>query len=132
MKLNHIGYITDRMEDTKNGFLRLGYTSESTVDFEAHKCKVCFLRKEGETTVELVEPYEDNKSLRKLLKNGVTPYHVCYEVENIEDTIKEYSETNGYVPLSAPLPAPAFNNRKICYMWSREIGYVEFVEKLKE
>ena len=95
MKLDHIGYITDQIEDTRNGFLRLGYTPDSIVDFEAHKCKVCFLRKEKETTVELVEPYEDNKSLRKLLKNGVTPYHVCYEVENIEDTIKEYLETNG-------------------------------------
>lgn len=113
MKLDHIGYITDQIEDTKNAFLRLGYTSETIIDFEAHKCKVCFLRKEGETTVELVEPYEANKSLQKLLKNGVTPYHVCYEVEDIVRTIKEYSE-NGYVPLSTPLPAPAFNNREIC------------------
>lgn len=87
MKLDHIGYITDQIDETKEGFVRLGYAPESVVDFEAHKCKICFLRKEGETTVELVEPYEDNKSLRKLLKNGVTPYHVCYEVENIHQSI---------------------------------------------
>lgn len=87
MKLDHIGYITDQIEETKESFLRLGYISEPVVDFVAHKSRVCFLRKEGETTVELVEPYEDNKSLRKLLKNGVTPYHLCYEVENISETI---------------------------------------------
>lgn len=87
MKLDHIGYITDKIEETKESFLCLGYVSESVVDFEAHKTKVCFLRKEGETTVELVEPYETNKSLRKLLKNGVTPYHLCYEVENINKSI---------------------------------------------
>ncbi len=91
MKLDHIGYITDQMDDTKEGFVRLGYVPESVVDFAAHKCKICFLHKEGETTVELVEPYEDNKSLRKLLKNGVTPYHVCYEVEDIHKTISEMS-----------------------------------------
>lgn len=87
MKLDHIGYITDKIDETKEGFVRLGYVPESVVDFEAHKCKICFLRKEGETTVELVEPYEENKSLRKLLKNGVTPYHVCYEVEDIHQSI---------------------------------------------
>lgn len=84
MKLDHVGYITDSIEDTKKSFLSLGYVSGQLVDFEAHKCKICFLYKEGETNVELVEPYEDNKSLRKLLKNGVTPYHLCYEVQDIE------------------------------------------------
>ena len=89
MKLDHIGYITDQIDETKNSFVRLGYVPDSIVDFEAHKCKICFLRKEGETTVELVEPYEDNKSLRKLLKNGVTPYHVCYKVKDIHQSIKD-------------------------------------------
>ena len=62
MKLDHIGYIMDQIEDTKDGFLYLGYSSEPIVDFEAHKCKVCFLRKEGETTVELVNPTRTTKA----------------------------------------------------------------------
>lgn len=127
MKLDHIGYITDQLEETKNCFLSLGYSAEEAVDFEAHKCKICFLHRGG-VTIELVEPYEGNKSLRKLLKNGVTPYHICYEVEHIGEAVKEF-EQKGFVPLSKPLPAPAFNGRKICYLWSREIGYIEIVEK---
>ena len=126
MKLDHIGYITDQLEETKKSFLQLGYVSESVVDFEAHKSKVCFLRKEGETTVEIVEPYENNKSLRKLLKNGVTPYHLCYEVENINESISTLTG-GGYISLSEPLPAPAFNGRLICYLWSREAGFIELV-----
>lgn len=129
MKLNHIGYITDQIEETKNGFLQLGYVSEPIVDFEAHKCKICFLRKEGETSIELVEPYEDNKNLRRLLKNGVTPYHICYEVEDIDNTIN-YLSSSGYVPLSHPVPAPAFGNRLICYLQSRENGYIELVSRI--
>ena len=126
MKLDHIGYITDQIEETKKSFLQLGYVSEPVVDFEVHKSKVCFLRKRGETTVELVEPYEENKSLRKLLKNGVTPYHLCYEVEDIHESITTLTG-GGYVPLSEPLPAPAFNGRLICYLWSREAGFIELV-----
>jgi methylmalonyl-CoA/ethylmalonyl-CoA epimerase len=125
MKLDHIGYLTDQMDDSREAFVRLGYVSEAVVDFPAHKSKVCFLRKEGETTVELVEPYEENKSLRKLLKNGVTPYHVCYEVEDIEKSVSDL--TGGYFALSQPVPAPAFDGRLICYLWSRETGYIELV-----
>lgn len=128
MRLDHIGYITDQLEETKTSFLSLGYTAEETVDFEAHKCRICFLRKDGETAIELVEPYEGNKSLCKLLKNGVTPYHICYEVGNINEAIKEL-EQKGFVSLSKPLPAPAFDGREICYLWSREMGYIELVEK---
>lgn len=128
MKLNHIGYITDQIEGTRNRFLSLGYTAGKTINFEAHKCRICFLHKDDETAIELVEPYEENKSLRRLLKNGVTPYHVCCEVENIAESIKEL-EQNGFVSLSSPLPAPAFEGRKICYLWNREVGYMELVEK---
>lgn len=125
MKLDHIGYITDQIDETKNSFVRLGYVPDPIVDFEAYKCKICFLRKEGETTVELVEPYEDNKSLRKLLKNGITPYHICYEVEDIHQSIKDLN--GGYIPLSEPVAAPAFKGRLMCYLWSRETGYIELV-----
>ncbi len=127
MRLNHIGYITDQMEDTKEGFVRLGYTPDSVVEFEAHKCKICFLYKEGDITVELVEPHENNKSLRKLIKNGGTPYHVCYEVEDIHQSINDLTKDGGYLPLSEPIAAPAFNGRLICYLWSRETGYIELV-----
>lgn len=126
MKLDHVGYITDQIEESKNAFCDLGYVAENVVDFPAHKSKVCFLRKEGETTVELVEPYEENKSLRKLLKNGVTPYHVCYEVEDIRQSVSELT-SGGYFALSQPVSAPAFNGRLICYLWSRETGYIELV-----
>lgn len=126
MKLDHIGYITNCIEKTRDSFTNLGYISESIVEFETMKCKVCFLRKEGDTTIELVEPYEDNKSLCKLLKNGVTPYHLCYEVENIYKVCSEMNG-NGYFLLSEPLPAPAFKNRLICYLWSRKTGFIELV-----
>ena len=130
MRLDHVGYITEQIEDTLQEFLNLGYTPESIVDFAAHQCKVCLLRKEGETAVELVQPYESNKSLRRLLKNGVSPYHVCYEVEDIYQRVTELTiGSGGYLPLSPPVAAPAFGDRQICYLWSRETGYIELLQR---
>ena len=126
MHLDHFGYITDSIQDTTATFQALGYAAEPVVDFPAHRCHITFLRKEGEPAIELVEPYEDNKSLRKLLKNGVTPYHLCYEVSDIHQSCDELVN-QGYLQLSQPLPAPAFGNRLICYLWHRTTGYIELL-----
>ena len=60
------------------------------------------------------------------MKNGVTPYHVCYEVEDIEKACNDLVEGE-YFQLSKPVLAPAFGNRLICYLWGRETGYIELV-----
>ena len=126
MKLHHIGYLTDSIEESRSGFLLLGYVAGETTDFPAHKCKICMLYKEGEITIELVEPYQDNKSLRKQMQNGVTPYHICYEVHNIDRQIDTLIG-GGYFLLSKPVPAPAFQDKLICYLWSRATGFIELV-----
>ena len=128
MVLNHIGYITETIEDTRSDFVSLGYCAGNIVDFPAHKCRVCFLKRDGEIIVELVEPYEENKSLRKLASRGVAPYHLCYEVDNIDESSINLQKL-GYVPLSEPVAAPAFDNRRICYFWGRGTGYIELLSK---
>ena len=65
---------------------------------------------------------------KMLTKRGVTPYHMCYEVEDID---KEYGEliANNWTALFMPVKAPAFDNRRICYFWNSEIGFIELVNK---
>ena len=126
MKLNHIGYVVKNLGATGSAFQKLGYSCEAPVDFPAHKCRVCFLRKDNEIPVELVEPYPENKSLARLATNEAAPYHLCYEVEDIDAECARLAD-EGYLALSEPLPAPAFGGRKICYLWSRELGYMELL-----
>jgi methylmalonyl-CoA/ethylmalonyl-CoA epimerase len=129
MKLDHVGYLTNDINATAKIFGVLGYKQQEIIEFEAQKCSVCFLTKEHETKIELVRPYEENKSLMRILKKiGVAPYHVCYEVDDIEATLSQ-QEFSGFVPLSAPVEAPAYAGRKICYVWNSEIGFIELVNK---
>jgi methylmalonyl-CoA/ethylmalonyl-CoA epimerase len=128
MTLDHIGYLTNDIDETARMFVALGYERHETFDFEAQKCSVCFLTKEGETRIELVKPYDENKSLTRILKKtGVAPYHLCYEVEDVEAEIAK-PQFEGFVPLFAPVEAPAFGNRKICYLWNQEVGFIELVD----
>ena len=127
--LEHIGYITDNIVQTAASFLLLGYHADEIVNDDTQRTRICFLRKQGETNIELVEPYEDNKTMLKILKRGVTPYHTCYVVEDMNAAYEEMLD-NDFTPLFKPVAAPALRNRLICYFWKSELGFIELVNRL--
>lgn len=57
------------------------------------------------------------------------PYHLCYEVDDIQAVFKQLSETEGWLPMFLPVNAVAFDNRKITYFLNAEAGFIEFVSK---
>ena len=126
--VEHIGYVTKNIEKTAGTFKFFGYQAGPIVDDDTQKTRICFLRKAVEVNIELVEPYPENATMQKMLKKGATPYHTCYTVENIQQAYDQLKDI-GFTPLFAPVAAPAFDNRLICYFWKNDIGLVEVVEK---
>ena len=129
-RIEHVGYVTKNIEKTADTFKILGYFSETVVNDDTQKTKICFLRKEGEVSIELVEPYPENTTMLNMLKKGATPYHTCYMVSDVQETYEQLKEL-GFTPLFSPVPAPAFGNRLICYFWKKDIGLIEIVEQEK-
>lgn len=126
--LEHVGYVTDDIAKTAESFRLLGYEAGPVVDDDTQRTRICFLRKQGETNIELVEPYEDNKTMQKMLKRGVSPYHTCYTVDDVNAAYEEMLD-NDFTPLFKPVAAPAFDNRLICYFWKSDIGLIELVNR---
>lgn len=127
--IDHIGYLTGDISATAREFERLGYKAGDITNDDTQRTRICFLTKPGEVRIELVEPYENNKTMQKMLtKQGVAPYHTCYQVEDVE---KEYENLilHDWTALFKPVAATAFGGRKICYFWNAEIGYIELVNK---
>ena len=131
MKLHHTGYITGNIDETAKAFEVLGYTKQPTYDDTIQKCFICFLKRaEDEALIELVQPHEANKTMQKMLtKKGISPYHLCYEVKDVQAISDRLSDTEGWLPMFAPVEAVAFGNRKITYFMNAEMGYIEFVNK---
>ena len=127
-QLEHIGYITDDIAKTAESFRLLGYEVRDIVNDDTQRTRICFLTKHGATKIELVEPYEDNKTMLKMLKRGVTPYHTCYEVADMQASYEEMLD-NDFTPLFKPMAAPAFDDRLICYFWKDDIGFIELVNR---
>ena len=68
-RIEHVGYVTKNIEKTAETFKILGYSSEAVVNDDTQKTKICFLRKEGEVSIELVEPYPENATMLNMLNS---------------------------------------------------------------
>lgn len=129
MKIHHIGYLTNDISDSVREFKLLGYIGGEVFRDPIQNCNICLLK--SQTTgdcIELVQPFEDNIQMQKMLKKrGCSAYHICYEVDDVEEAYKEYSEKEGWMNIFKPVAAIALENRKITYFYNTKIGFVEFV-----
>ena len=126
-RIDHVGYLTGDILSTAKAFEKLGYQMGKIVDDDTQRTRICFLTKPDEVRVELVEPYEDNKTMQKMLaKRGNGPYHLCYCVDDIYASYEELVD-NDWIPLFKPIEAPALGNRLICYFFKQDAGFIELV-----
>ena len=128
MKIHHIGYLVKSIEKSKSLFLSLGYDLEQdTVYDEFRKVDICFLIKDG-YRIELVSPKDSSSVVGELRKKvGNSPYHICYEVESLEDAVSALAEKR-FVVWDEPHEAPAINGKKVIFLVNGQIGMIELVE----
>lgn len=129
MKFHHIGIAVKEIEKTAAVYVQGGY-NKSTITFDPiQNVNICWLVKDGMPTIELLAPVDEKSPVNKTLeKNGVTPYHTCYIVDDIESAVKELRKQK-YIIVSKPEPAVAINNCKVAFLYNKNIGLIELVEE---
>lgn len=128
-KFDHIGVAVPEIEPTAEVYKAAGYVQTEPVYDPIQNVHICFLYKEGMPTVELLAPHDSTSPVRQTLdKMGVTPYHTCYEVENLEAAIAELRKQR-YIVVRKPETAIAFNNRRVSFLYNKQVGLIEIVEK---
>ena len=128
MKISHIGYAVSSLENAAAQFETLGYAVEGGVTCDAVRhVRIQFLRS-GDHVVELVAPLDEMSPVNDVLrKKGSSPYHICYETEDMSADIERLKK-QGFKPISKPLAAPALNGHPVCFLFSPVIGLIELVE----
>lgn len=128
MKFHHIGVAVFDIDITAKYYLDAGYTKTETVYDPHQNVNICFLTKEGMPMIELLAPKEETSPVTKTLdKSGVTPYHFCYEVDDINQAIADLRRLK-FVPLIKPVEACAINDKKVCFLFNKQVGLIELVE----
>ncbi|MCR5108601.1 MAG: VOC family protein [Lachnospiraceae bacterium] len=128
MRIHHIGYLVRKMEKALRAFKDLGYelTGEIIHD-EYRQADICFLEKDG-YMIELVSPVSKTSVVSDLMKKiGNSPYHICYETEDMDREIEKLNEQH-YVMCAQKHEAVAIGGRNVCFMIHPYLGMIELLE----
>ena len=126
---HHIGVATRDIDKTAKHYLDAGFEMSEIVIDPIQKVKISFITKEQMPRIELLEPAAEDSPVSQILeKSGTGPYHICYEVDNIEEAIKDLKKKR-FLPLFKPVKAVALDNRLICFLYNTEVGLIEILEK---
>lgn len=130
MRFHHVGIAVQNINEAIQAYEVLGYSKTSGVIIDPiQKVQLCFLDKDESPTLELVAAISSESPVTNILaKSGPTPYHNCFEVDDLIESVASLKQW-GYRRLSAIVPAIAFGNRKICFLYHKEIGLIELLEK---
>lgn len=128
MKVHHIGYAVKDTEQAEKIFNTLGFTKNGgAVEDSIRNVKILFMRN-GNECIELVAPNGENTPVDGVLKNsGPAPYHICYEVTDLEETVAELKKQK-FMVLKKLEIAPAIGNCRVEFMYHKDVGMIELVE----
>src|SRR5262249_44282149 len=130
MKPHHIGYL---VTDIHAGIVQwqfLEYTLSSEVfDIPDQKVKVCFLKnRNSDLFVELVEPYDSNGPLNRLLKKkAVSYYHLGVKVPDFEVEM-ERLRIKGW-RLVTEFFSKAFGGKKCAFFMMDDLALIELIQE---
>ena len=91
---------------------------------------VCFLGRPaaGEVVIELIAPLGNDTPIDLVIAKGGGAYHTCYEVENLDAAV-ETLRSKKCLLVAVPVPAVAFANRRIAWLFTPTNQLVELVER---
>ena len=122
MTFHHIGIatkdITKSFKFIKDNF---NIIKKTEVIYDKNQDAYVQLITTDDNQIELVS----GKQVENLIDKNITYYHICYEVDNIEESIKNFSNA---LLVSPPKEAILFDNRKVAVLLT-PIGLVELLEK---
>lgn len=123
MKIHHVGIACKKIERAIVDYKKFFNIIEETpiVFDELQNAYLCMLKTDTGLNVEFIAGEQVSN-----LGKGVSYYHLCYTVENLEKTIAEF-ENKGAVVVSSPKPAILFGGKRVAFLLIRS-GLIELLE----
>lgn len=131
-RVHHIGIAVFDIEATALKYERNGYKRSEVVYDPIQRVNICWLTKENDPVIELLSSGSENSPVNKVLeKNGVSPYHICYEVDNLDEAILDLRRER-FILVSKPAPAVAFKGSSVAFLYHKDVGLIELVQSPAE
>jgi methylmalonyl-CoA/ethylmalonyl-CoA epimerase len=129
MKFHHLGIATkDILKSVQLYKKSLGWEMRTVIVFDPiQNVNILFMGDKNDILYELIEPVDETSPVYNLLKKRISLYHFCYAVQDIQKKIEELSE-NGFFLISGPVPAVAFDGKKVAFLINQDNLTIELVE----
>jgi methylmalonyl-CoA/ethylmalonyl-CoA epimerase len=128
IRFHHVGVITGNIEGSINFYVSLGYAASPIYADPIQRASIVLMQRGCEPVIELITPDCPDSpaaSWRQLIQVG--PYHTCYEVDNLE-AVMLLLQRQYLFPVFGPVPAVAFDMRRVVFLWGNNSGLIEFLE----
>ena len=114
MKIHHIGIVVNDIQESLGEFSKFIKFDEVTIPtlVGSQKVKICFMEI-GELKIEFIEPVGNESPVKKFLEKGGGFNHICFEVDDLSETINEIVEKGGRLIVS---PVEGFEGRQIAFV----------------
>jgi methylmalonyl-CoA/ethylmalonyl-CoA epimerase len=130
MRLHHVAYLTkniDRKADELCRLLGVSRSSEPVVD-PGQGVRIVFLDL-GTTQLELIEPAGAESPVAKRVLKSPGLFHLCFEVDDLDETLRQLEASEEATIIKPPQPAPAIGNRRVAFVVTTGNDLIEFVER---
>lgn len=129
---HHVGVVVASIQNVVEGYARaIDADWDGAIIHDPHQMvRVTFLQSKiaGNPLLELVEPAGEKSPVLAFVKRGGGIHHVCYVVDSLEKQL-ELCRSRNMVVLRPPLPAAAFNNRRIAWVCTADKFLIEYLER---
>lgn len=134
-RIEHIGVAVPDIDRALEQYAAMfGYRLlRGPYDDPQQQARVAFIGNDstGDPPLELVAPLGAGSQVERVLAKGMSLYHVCYEVPNVQEAIDQLRE-QGCLLVSGPTPAVAYEGRLIAWLYTPNRQLTELVEAAKD
>lgn len=133
IEFEHIGIAVSSIRESMHVLNEIFNSKEVSKIYEdaLQNIKISFVNLSG-VKIELIEPLDSNRKspIDNIIKKNISYYHLCFRTRCLEETVSKLVE-RGAVEVVKPIPSPAFSNRKIAFLYVKNLGLIELTEKQK-
>jgi len=130
LKLHHVGVVVADIEKARQTYDLLGYMERTAIIHDPTQTAFVqfFQLKDADHYIELVAPDGPESKLSNASKKRQPLNHLCFSCPDIHATC-EALRSRGWLLISAPTPAVAFDQRPIAWLANEAALLVELVER---
>ena len=129
MVIDHIGIVVESIEEAEAYYTThfgLRASGDRVVD-PLQDVELQFLTDTAGSRIELIRPLTPDSPAARALEHGGGLNHICYRVSDLESSLQALVARSAKV-VRPPLPAVAFDGRRVAFLYTRQRELVELVE----